>query len=176
MTVNYRKAEPEDIPHIYSLNAMYCRAYTENTKDKGFLKNSFTLIEIGGLVDANEIVVAENGGNIIGYYLVNSIYNTTKTILKRQHIIDKLIADGVLPAGRYVYLTQAAVSLHFMKKGIAKELLVQLKILIRDRFDFLIGFIDRENNNAKEAHLRSGWKIIAEMDDGYLALTETVKA
>lgn len=169
--MNIRPAILEDANSITELNYKYYKAYLDKKTDKGFLKNNFSKKEIEQLINANEIVVSTISDHVIGYYLVNSIHQS-QTVLNREKIISEMIIQKVLPIGRYVYLTQSVVDEKYMQKGIAKELLVHLKILIKERFDYLIGYIDNENLNAKEAHLRSGWEIITKFENGYLAITK----
>lgn len=166
----YRQAKPTDSAGILHLNHKFYQAFIEGNKDKGFLKNEFSLNQIVSLIDAGEIVVAENELGVIGYYLTNSIFET-KTIKERKLIVDKLIKEGRIEDAKYAFLTQAVVDKPFMGQGIARVLLTKLKLLVRHKFDFLIGYIDFENLNAKEAHLKSGWNIFAEMEGGYLAMT-----
>lgn len=171
-STNYRKAVLSDAKSISHLNYSFYQAFILGDKDKGFLKNNFSIEEIESLIKASEIVVAEINSCVIGYYLTNSIH-INETIEKRKKIIDELIENGEIPNGKYVYLTQAVVDKPFMQKGIAKELLKHLKTQVSAKFDFLIGFIDVENLNAKEAHLKSGWNIISPIESGYLAMTRT---
>jgi hypothetical protein len=171
-SINYRSAKPDDSESILALNIKWSKAFFDGFKEKGFLKNPFTFEQILKLIESKEIVVAENNSKVIGYYLINSIFEND-VIKERREIIDKLVSKNELPSGRYVYLTQAAIELEYMGKGVAKNLLKELKQLVSERFDFLIGNIDKENHNAREAHLRSGWKIIFEIEKGHLAVTET---
>ena len=48
-----------------------------------------------------------------------------------------------------VYLTQVVVDKPFMRKEIAKELLVQSKELINSKFDYLIGYMKKILNLKK---------------------------
>jgi hypothetical protein len=59
-----------------------------------------------------------------------------------------------------------------MGNGVGKELLKHLKRLVQSKFDFLIGYIDSENKNAKVAHLKSGWTIFADTESGWLAMSD----
>lgn len=166
-----RKAKLSDSLHIAELNNKFYLAYIDGNKEKGFLKNEFSIEEIEILINADEIVVAECENIVIGYYLTNSIIET-KTIKRRKDIVKILIADGKLENGKYVFLTQAVVDKPFMGKGVAKKLLLVLKEQVKDKFDYLIGYIDSENLNAKEAHLKSGWIIFTDIENGYLAYTK----
>lgn len=169
--MKYRDAIFEDGESILKLNHKYYQAFLQNEKDKGFLKNEFTIEQIQKLIINKEVVVAEFEKNIIGYYLTNSLFETD-VILKRKIIVEKLIQTGEIENSKYVYLTQAVVDKPYMGRGIAKELLKNLKYLVSDKFDCLIGYIDKENLNAKEAHLKSGWVIFANNNNGWLAMTK----
>lgn len=126
------------------------------------------------IINVNEIVIAVNGNDIIGYYLTCSAFET-ETIKKRKLIVDDLIKKAEIEDVRYSLLTQGVVDLPYMGQGIAKELLKHLKYLVRNKFDYLIGYIDAENIDAKAAHLKSGWVIFAEMSNGCLAMKEVKK-
>lgn len=170
----YRQAKLPDSSDILRLNHRFYQAFIDGDKDKGFLKNEFLLNEIETLIEEGEIVVAENESGVIGYYLTNSIFET-ETIRKRKLIVDDLIKEGRIRNAKYALLTQAVVDKPYMGQGVAKELLKILKQLVRGKFDYLIGYIDAENLNAKEAHLKSGWIIFADMGNGCLAMTEVNK-
>ncbi|HET8964398.1 MAG TPA: GNAT family N-acetyltransferase [Chitinophagales bacterium] len=168
--VIYREARIADCKDILLLNQRFYKAFLDGEKEKGFLKNQFTLEQIQALVEHHEVVISELQGKLIGYYLVNSIFETDE-VRRRKRIVEELIYDGKIENAKYVYLTQAVVDKPFMGKGVAKELLKSLKKLVSNKFEFLIGNIDFENLNAKEAHLRSGWIIFKETEKGWLALT-----
>lgn len=170
----YRQAQITDSSDILRLNHKFYQAFIDGDKDKGFLKNEFSLNEIETLIKEEEIVVAENEIEIIGYYLTNSIFET-ETIKKRKAIIDNLIEESKIKNARYSLLAQAVVDKPYMGQGVAKELLKTLKLLVANKFDYLIGYIDAENLNAKEAHLKSGWIIFTDMGNGCLAMTEVNK-
>jgi len=170
----YRQANQSDSSAILRLNHKYYQAFIDGDKDKGFLKNEFTLDEIETLIREGEIVAAEKKNEVIGYYLTNSVFET-ETIKKRKQIVENLIKEGKIENARYALLTQAVVDKPYMGQGVAKELLKTLKHLVKNKFDYLIGYIDAENVNAREAHLKSGWIIFTEMGNGCLAMTEVNK-
>jgi hypothetical protein len=167
----YRPANIYDGKAITKLNNKYYRAFLENDKQKGFLKTSFTLNQIESIIEAGEVVVAEFENQVIGYYLTNSIIETESN-KAREFKVKGLIETGELGSARYVYQTQAVVEKQFMGNGVARELLKNLKKLVSPKFDYLIGYIDNENSNAKEAHLKSGWLIFADIEGGCLAMTK----
>lgn len=169
--MNYRQAKLTDSLAILQLNHKFYQAFMDGDKDKGFLKIEFSLAEIETLIKENEIVVAENENDVIGYYLTNSIFET-ETIIKRKRLVEDLIKQGKIKNAKYAFLTQAVVDKPYMGQGVAKQLLKTLKHLVRNKFDYLIGYIDAENLNAREAHLKSGWLIFTDMGNGCLAMTE----
>lgn len=57
--ITFRKAILSDSKEIAFLNYKYCQEFLQGRKDKGFLKNSFTINEIEDLIKVSEIVVAE---------------------------------------------------------------------------------------------------------------------
>ena len=167
-----RAAEPSDCRSIVSLNLKWCEAYKKGCKNNGFLKNSFSFDQIQTLIADKQVVVAESQSEIIGYYLSNSLYdNGTTEISKR--LIPGLILQGKLPAARYAYHSQAAINSHFMRQGISKKLLKELRKLVSARFDYLVGLIDKENLRSQEASLRSGWKAVKQIECGLLIVTNT---
>lgn len=169
--MEYRQAKLDDCKAILLLNHKYYQAFIDGEKDKGFIKNKFTHEQIQALIMQNEVVVAELDDTIIGYYLTNSIFET-EVIKKRKSVVEGLVREGKIKNARYVYLTQAVIDKPYMGNGIAKELLKHLKTIVKDKFDYLIGNIDKENLNAKEAHLKSGWIIFADTESGWLAMTD----
>jgi hypothetical protein len=169
--MEYRQAKLDDCKAILLLNHKYYQAYIDGDKDKGFLKNQFNLEQIKALIMQNEVVVAVFEDNIIGYYLTNSIFETD-VIIQRKTQVQELILKGKIKNVKYVYQTQAVIDKPYMRSGIGKELLKHLKRLVQSKFDFLIGYIDAENKNAKEAHLKSGWMIFTDTENGWLAMTD----
>lgn len=167
----YRKAELRDSEMIMQLNHKFYQAFLKGDTEYGFLKNEFSLYQIRSLIEKTEVVVAEKDHEVIGYYLINSIFET-ETVTKRKLIVSEFISTGKIKDAQFVYLTQAVVDKPHMGKGVGKELLKHLKRLVTDRFDYLIGYIDFQNLHAKEAHLRSGWVIFAEMGTGWLAMND----
>ena len=89
----YRQAKLSDSLDISRLNHKFYQAFIEGDKDKGFLKNEFSINEIETLVQEGEIVVAEHENNVIGYYLTNSIFET-ETIKIRKLLVETLIKEG----------------------------------------------------------------------------------
>jgi GNAT superfamily N-acetyltransferase len=168
----YREANLDDAIAITSLNNKYHRAFLSNNKEKGFLKSQFNLEEIHMLINVDEVVVAVDQNEVIGYYLVNNLHNS-QAMNMRKNRIRELVADGILPNVRYVYHTQAVVDEPYMGKGIGKELLENLRLLVSSKYDYMIGYIDSENLNASIAHQKSGWKIFTEVDGGCLAMIST---
>nr|WP_121271720.1 GNAT family N-acetyltransferase [Pedobacter schmidteae] len=167
----YRPASKVDGNAITALNNKFYQAFLEDDKQKGFLKNKFTLDEIETLIASGEVVVAEFQGEVIGYYLTNSIFES-EAIRKRKLHVQELIEVGTIRNVRYVYHTQAVVDRPYMGKGVGKALLKNLKKLISSKFDYLIGYIDQENLNARLAHTKSGWEVFTTVEGGCLAMTK----
>lgn len=171
--LRFRPAVSADQSSVAGLNSRWVNAFHEGSISKGFLRHAFTNVQVAQLIEAREVVVAQtNSGEIVGYYLTNGIIHDEE-IARRRRLVACLIAGGQLPEGRYVYLAQAAISETYMGRGVARRLLTELKILVNDRYDFLIGYIDAANESARIAHGRSGWNVFTEFGDGHLAVTST---
>ena len=100
--MKFRQAILTDAERIGFLNNCFYHEFLGGKKDRGFLKNSFTIDEIKAIMLANEIVVSEFEGAIIGYYLVNS-FHRTKTVEKREVVIKGLIAENKIPDGKCLF-------------------------------------------------------------------------
>jgi hypothetical protein len=124
LNIIYRVADVSDSEAITKLNNKYYRAFLENDKQKGFLKSSFTSDQIEALIKSNEVVVAELGNQVVGYYLTNSIFETESNKIRKLKVYS-LIEKGEIENARYVFHTQAVVDKPFMGNGIAKQLLAK---------------------------------------------------
>lgn len=170
--IDFRIAKLSDTSTVFWLNQHWCKAYEEGFKENGFLINPFSISQVQGLIESREVVVGDFLGKIVGYYLSNSLYENDD-IRKRRQILAELIANNQLNDARYVCHTQVAIDPDFMRKGISKNLLKELKKLVFDRFDYLAGIVYKENLNGKKAALKSGWKVACETEAGILVVTPT---
>ena len=168
-----RAANSSDIAPVTALNRHFVNAYNSNSLTHGFIKNLFVEEHIRTLVDANRVVVALNGEELAGYYLANDLIDTP-AVVARKITIARLIEQEQLPAGRYAHITQAAIAVNYQGKGVGKNLLKALKLQVSPYLDYLVGYIDKLNHNAYESHTRSGWKVVSEEQDGFVAYTPTI--
>lgn len=173
--VLFRGAVAEDSAAVGRLNALWVDAHRRGDLTGGFLLNAFSQEQVVRLIEAGEVVVATVHRVVVGYYLTNSCWRTP-ALDDRERLISAAVADGRLPRGRYVYLTQSAVDPSFTRRGIARRLLSELRAHVSDRFDYLVGYIDAENPAAQAAHARAGWVCGAPYGNGWLAITPTREA
>lgn len=170
--LEFRIARNEDVQQIVDLNFQWRSAFEQGSLEKGFLRHSLTPDHVQRLIGTRQIVVAEDVGRIAGYYLTDPDYNHSG-ILERIEIIKQLVATHKLPNVHYSYFTQAAIHPDYLNKGIARRLLTVLKDAVVDRVDVLVGVIYKGNESGREAAIRTGWELIADMSDGFLAINPT---
>ncbi|HEY8562819.1 MAG TPA: GNAT family N-acetyltransferase [Pyrinomonadaceae bacterium] len=170
--IQYNTAQISDSDQIVSLNLLWVNAFEKGNFQKGFVRYAFSRDEIISLIKANEVVVARNDFTVVGYYLINSLFEKEIGRIRRK-TAELQIAAGTLPGARYVYQCQAAVHPDYQNKGIGKMLLSTLKRQVQSQFDIIISGINKDNEYAKSAHLKSGWVIVCDNGGEYLVYTKT---
>jgi len=171
MEINYKIASLKDVTDVFLLNQKWINV---KNFENGYITNCFSESEILSLVQKRNIVTAEIENKIIGYYLINDLYETELT-KKRKEIVSDSILNGEIPDGLYVYHTQAVVDRDYMRRGIAKKMLNYLKKQVSNRYDFLMGSIRKNNLTAKAAHVKSGWEIFHEDRYGWVVFTDVTQ-
>lgn len=168
MGIKYRIASLNDVTNIFLLNKKWG---TTTSFKKKYITICFSESEVLVLVQKGNIVVAELENKIIGYYLINDVYETALT-KKYKELLNDSISTGKIPNGSYAHHTQAVVDVGYMRQGIGKSMLDFLKRHLSDRYDFLMGSIRKNNLKAKEAHVKSGWIIFYENIDRWVVFTD----
>jgi len=155
------------------LNTHWNDEYDRGAVGAGFLRNRFSEDQILRLIEAGEVVVAtQPDDDVVAYYLSNGQFETPSVVALRAVVAD-LIATGVMTKARYNLLTQAAVHPAWQRHGLGRQLLSLLRATLSTRYDFLVGRIDAANAAGLAAHLRSGWRLVAEIRGGWLAVVPT---
>lgn len=160
--INVRNAEFRDIDQLVNLNKSWIRSALESNFQNGFLTSLYTEQEFEKIIKEKEIVVAEDGNKIIGWYLINNqIENEVRN--KNHSIIKMLINEKKISKTSRVGLgAQALVIKDYQGQGIRESMLKLLTENLKDKYHFLFSSIQKMNTRANAAHLKDNWQIVAE--------------
>src|SRR5574337_88058 len=119
-TITGTKFELDIVPataaHVQGLtniNHRWQRKLLGNNTDHGFLSAAFSFETFNALVNSEEVVVGLLNGEVISYYIVNSI-STDGVLFKHEQIVQGLKERSILPAVSRVGLgAQALVDKDF---------------------------------------------------------------
>ncbi len=156
-----RLAQSGDIHSLAALCARWQRDQVETTSN-GFLQLCYGEETFNSLVSDGSVMVAEEDGQVAGYYLVNSRQDDPAVALHLNKV-ETLKRNGRIPTEATVALgSQALLDITLQGRGIRQRLLKQLVEHLTGRYDLLFATIPKENTRAFRAHTGDGWKIIDE--------------
>lgn len=164
-----RRAELSDLKELLSLNQKWQKHLLPDYS-RGFLSSTFLDETFECAIKNKDVVVCDAGQFIAGYYLT---YNTaSKDILKSyENIIVKLLENKQIEAANKVGLgAQAVVDKDFQGTGLREAMLTALLKLVRNKYDYLVSKIARQNTRAWNGHNKDGWKLVDEDADFFYVI------
>lgn len=91
-----RPAVIDDIDQLVCLNRNWLKSALVNNLQNGFLASMYSDQEFTKIISENEIIVAEDSGRIIGWYLVNThVMNEVQN--KSISAVEKLKRQLIIP-------------------------------------------------------------------------------
>jgi len=156
-----RQATNSDSPQLVELNLEW--QYSDSNEDQkksGFLLNSiFSQADFEKIIKAQEIIVAEQGSKIAGYYLVDN-HSDTDQLRNNKSAIERFTELGIIPKELRVALrAQVVIHKQFHNIGLSRQMLAGLKEHLKNKFDIIFSTVYRTNPKI-DAHKKVGWQSI----------------
>lgn len=160
-----RPATLRDIKEICDLNSVWqYENVPENERHLGYLSVKYSEQNIETIIQNNEIVVADRGAKILGYYLLNNFCDTPK-YREGYGVIIELKQKGIIDQKTNVGIgAQIAIDKSEQGKGISRKLLEELCKLVKPKYNLLYSSLSKNNPVGYSVHTKEGWKILYESE------------
>lgn len=171
MDIEIRKAELEDLLHIYNLSNKWQVEQIGEDAEKGFLSLAHDKKSLEQIILNNELIVATDNGHIVAYVLFNNFgtvpsRSSTKTIaeLKEKNIIS--------PSARVCKGGQILVDSSHQGMGIRGKLMDYFINLAKPKYDFIFNSVSLKNPKSLRLSLRDRFELVAKDDKHYYIILD----
>lgn len=163
-SINIRLAKKSDIDAIQKLNSKYLITHlTDAQKQNGFIRIEYDREDLLQIIVNKEIVIATNEEEIIGYYLVGRKSNKTTLDYQRKKALT-LFDTHAIPFDKIGYGCQVCLDEHYRSFGLSKAMMVELKKLLVEKYDYLLSTISADNKVSLQNSTKIGWQLIDEFE------------
>jgi hypothetical protein len=171
--IDVRQATAADIDNLILLNAKWQLAVLNGDTQKGFVGAAFNKDFFELLINRREVIVAYDNDVLVGYML--SVNHSDAGLLKNhKEEAEKLKENGtLLPTDNVAIGIQTAVELPYHGTGLISIIRNEFRDLLRDRFQYFLTTISKDNIRSFTSATKFGWKKVAE-NDHYHYLTLVV--
>ncbi|MDO7886639.1 hypothetical protein [Hymenobacter cheonanensis] len=176
-TIEIRRATAADAQGIYNIYRYWEEHYVDAEKTKRFftLKNPYTVAKIERIVAESEAVVAVADGQVVSFYFTNPFFDPGD-LAERKAVVERLIANGTLPAGRYATCLLSSTAEPYQGRGLNAKTLHLLREISKAKYDYFAGIMAYHNHNTHASSLKMGWKHYGDVGIGLLAIIATDSA
>jgi hypothetical protein len=163
----------KDIAQIKVLhNAYLFENIGEHETKEGFIKVKYSEADFEEVIKFENMVIAKQLNNIIGYYCLGCCTSSTYLEYQRE-VLSKLKYKGYLLQNLNIgYGAQSVVKKEFRGLKINSFMLQSLISKVKHKYDFLFSSISKINEQAKVAHSKEGYVIVGEDEAKYFVLYE----
>ena len=161
--ISIREGQYSDIPELITLNSSWQPDMIKD-KRKGVLGCRFTHDEFIQLIDLDQVAVALADGQVVGYYLLNTVAIKEAHAMHAPKIAELKAKAIIRPDANIGLAAQVCINTAYNGQGIRKKLLQKLLDQLTGRYDYFFGSIVKENLKGYTAHTNDGWKVIDEDD------------
>lgn len=156
METNIRKGIKNDTINLVALNKLWFKPNLKNN-DNGFLSVTYDSTFFETIIENDDLLVFERESKIVGYVLVNTIFNTQhienikseyfelKPQAKQNKIAFsyQILVDKILQGTGFFYTAQQEYFKYYKSK-----------------YELLISTVSKENLRSITAHKKAGWTFI----------------
>jgi len=173
--IDIMPGNPGDINSILFLNQKYLlNNVPAKRRCNGFIKIPYSFGQITNIINRGELVVAKNGDEIIGYYLIGSTCKSEALNYQKEAVIKFAKQNGADPK-LIAYGLQICIDEPFHKSGLFFKMTELLVNNAKMKYDYFLCSISDENTSSLAAHIKMGWKIIDKTDTTNFLIYETSK-
>lgn len=153
-----RLAMYKDIKNLMSLNNKWQKNLVPNF-DFGFLSAAFEEQTFKALIESSDIIVANSGRKIAGYYLINN-YSQDGILKIHRNLLRLSISNGWIPKDSKVGLgCQVLVDREYQGTGLRERMLEMILENSKSKYDFLFSTISKDNIRSLKTHIKDAWTI-----------------
>jgi hypothetical protein len=157
MSIEYRRAEPNDYPAILDLqSANFIANLSEEERREGFLSAQFSPEQTAQIAQDLGTMLAVVDGRVAGFLCAfrNEFQTGSPLIAQMIASYDRLIFDGrPLSALRSYIYGPVCIAKEFRRRGVLRGLYEAQKNDLAGRFDVGIAFVARSNLHSLNAHV-----------------------
>jgi predicted GNAT superfamily acetyltransferase len=156
MSIEYRRAEPNDYPAILDLqSANFIANLGEEEQREGFLSAQFSPEQTAQIAQDLGTMVAVADGRVAGFLCAfrNEFETGSPVIAHMIASYDRLIFDGQpLSAWRSYIYGPVCIAKEFRRRGLLRGLYEAQKKDLAGQFDIGVAFVARNNPHSLNAH------------------------
>ena len=152
----------KQVKNLQSKNLKKNLSSTVKSND-GFLTASYSISFLKSIIKKSPSIIAEAGGEIVGYLLASTKDSTEgDTFLKNliKKINRKVYNSKQLSKLDFIIVAQLCVAAPHRAQGIVKKMYTLFKNKYSSIYPFCLTVVDIENKRSVRAHLNEGFKII----------------
>lgn len=170
-----RTACRDDLDGVLEIVRYWSQVRGADRSERGYLRHSYTREGLSASVERGWCAVAVEGEHVVSVYLIHDGVSPEQ-IETRQALIDELMAEGRLPAGRYALTLVSATREGFSGRGLNRATFTQLRDQVADEFDFFVGIGSADNEATQRSAVRMGWHTVGRVEAGLLGVAATTEA
>ena len=156
MKTNIRKGLKADTDNLVALNRLWFRPNLENN-NRGFLSVTYDNTFFESIIENDDLLVFENGNQILGYVLVNTIINT-------QHIenikSEYFELKPETKPNKIAFSYQILVDRTLQGTGFFYSAQQEYFNYYKTKYEMLISTVSKDNLRSIKAHKKAGWAFI----------------
>jgi hypothetical protein len=157
MSIEYRRAEPNDHPAILELqSANFIANLSEEERREGFLSAQFSPEQTAQIAEDLGTMVAVFEGRVVGFLCAfrNEFETGSPVIAQMIASYDRLTLENrPLSAFRSYIYGPVCVAKEFRRRGLLRGLYEAQKNDLAGRFDIGVAFVARNNPHSLSAHV-----------------------
>jgi len=156
MTVRIPTAD--DLEGLMRLNAAYhVDRLSEAQSRRGYLGKVYTADELAYLTAREHVVIAEDGGHVVGYYLIGRKEDPDTAFYLRNPGLT-LADDAGRPLAHVAYPTQVCIDEAYRGRGLFGRMLHVLAGAAASRYTEILCSVSERNPVSLRAHVNAGWE------------------
>jgi len=150
----------EHIDQIRQLNSKYLITHlTDAQKQNGFIRIEYDRDDLQQIIENKEIVIATNGEQVIGYYLIGR--KSGKAALNYQRNKAKSLFDtNEIPFAKIGYGCQVCIDEAYRNNGLFAQMLNTLTNQVKDKYTHLLCSVSDDNIISMKTHITNDWQLI----------------
>lgn len=165
----------DHIDQIRQLNSKYLITHlTDAQKQSGFIRIEYDRDDLQQIIANKEIVIATNGENVIGYYLIGR--KSGKAALDYQKNKAKSLFDtNEIPFDKIGYGCQVCIDEAYRNNGLFAQMLNALSNATKAKYSYLLCSVSDDNIVSLKTHTTNGWQLLESFETAKFFILKTHK-